>query len=341
MSRNSVMSKWMSLIFAHLFILSLTGQRALIGKCNMDRNCPPDYCEPSAEHSIQATKALIAYIRTICPPDSETSPLVQPCVTPRFALSCTSELMASLGDLIVEDPTLHIQTHLSENTTEIKETLQLFPDCKSYTAVYDKYNMIRKGTILAHCVWLSQPEMKLISDQHAGISHCPTSNFNLMSGGARVGAMLDEGIEVGLGSDCGGGFAIGILSQIRDASKLSKMIALNADTNKPSKKRKYSDTPLSIAVLFHMATLGGASICNLKDKIGNFAEGKEFDALRVAPGASPGFLLDIGEDTTSRERSREDRVALLKRNFERFLFVSDDRDIADVWVQGRRVAGSR
>jgi guanine deaminase len=239
--------------------------------------------------------------------------------------------MASLGDLVAEDPSLHLQTHLSENTAEIKETLGLFPDCESYTAVYDKYGMLRKGTILAHCVWLSPAEMKVISDRHAGISHCPTSNFNLMSGGARVGAMLDEGIEVG------------ILSQIRDASKLSKMIALNASTSESSKKRKYSDKPLSIPALFHMATLGGASICNLKDKVGNFEAGKEFDALRVTPGASPGFFLDVGEDTTttSGSKSRQERVEVLKRNFERFLFVSDDRDIADVWVQGRRVAGSR
>ncbi|KAG7529026.1 hypothetical protein FFLO_05819 [Filobasidium floriforme] len=319
------------------------GQRALIGKCNMDRNCPPEYREPSAKDSIEATRALISHVRAICPAGGPTAPLVQPCVTPRFALSCTSELMASLGELVAEDPSLHLQTHLSENTAEIKETLDLFPDCESYTAVYDKYGMLRKGTILAHCVWLSPAEMTVISDRHAGISHCPTSNFNLMSGGARVGAMLDEGIEVGLGSDCGGGFAIGILSQIRDASKLSKMIALNASTSEPSKKRKYSDKPLSIPALFHMATLGGASICNLKDRIGNFEAGKEFDALRVTPGASPGFFLDVGEDTTatSGSKSRQERVEVLKRNFERFLFVSDDRDIADVWVQGRRVAGSR
>jgi guanine deaminase len=155
----------------------------------MDRNCPDEYREPSVEHSVSATQALIDHIRTICPSHRKALPLVQPCVTPRFALSCTSELMQSLGDLITADPSLHVQTHLSENTREIQETLDLFPDCRSYTAVYDKYNMLRKGTILAHCVWLTPEEMKLISAAKAGISHCPTSNFNLMSGGARVGAM--------------------------------------------------------------------------------------------------------------------------------------------------------
>jgi len=307
----------------------------------MDRNCPNEYREPSVEHSINATKGLIDHIRTICPAHSTKSALVQPCITPRFALSCTSDLMQSLGDLIASDKTLHVQTHLSENTREIEETLELFPDCESYTAVYDKYGMLRQGTILAHCVWLTSEEMRTISKKKAGISHCPTSNFNLMSGGARVGAMLDEGIEVGLGSDCGGGFAIGILSQIRDASKLSKMIAIGSNSTAVSVKGKYADKPLSIPTLFHMATLGGAAICNMKDSTGNFQVGKEFDALRVVPGRSPGFLFDIGEATpAAQHRTRQERVIDLKRNFERFLFVSDDRDIADVWVQGKRVAGA-
>lgn len=104
--------------------------------------------------------------------------------------------MSQLGDLVTSDPSLHIQTHLSENTAEIKYTLELFPQCETYTGVYDSYGILRKGTILAHCVWLSPEEMKVISDKGAGISHCPNSNFNLMSGGARVGAMLDAGIEV-------------------------------------------------------------------------------------------------------------------------------------------------
>ena len=104
--------------------------------------------------------------------------------------------MSSLGNLIKSDPSLNVQTHLSENTNEIKTTMELFPDCESYTQVYDKFGMLRKGSILAHCVWLDQAEMQLIGEKKAGVSHCPTSNFNLMSGGARVGAMLDEGIEV-------------------------------------------------------------------------------------------------------------------------------------------------
>jgi guanine deaminase len=104
--------------------------------------------------------------------------------------------MDALGTLIASDADVHIQTHLSENRTEITETLRSFPDCGSYTEVYERYGMLREGTILAHCVWLSDEEMDVIKRTGAGVSHCPTSNFNLMSGGAKVGAMLDKGLNV-------------------------------------------------------------------------------------------------------------------------------------------------
>lgn len=316
----------------------IKGQRALIGKCNMDRNSPPEYCEKSVQDSIDGTQALIRHIRNLPRNPAHTRPLVHPCITPRFALACTDGLMQALGSLLEQDPSLHVQTHLSENTQEISTTLDLFPGCRDYTEVYEKYGMLRKGTILAHCVWLSKQELNLIHSRQAGISHCPTSNFNLMSGGAKVAAMLDQGISVGLGSDCGGGFELGILPQIRDASKLSKLIALQSTDLHPSKRRKYEGKPLSVSTLFHMATLGGASICNMADTTGNFEVNKSFDALHISPGGSPGFFYGIGEVQEGKETDAT-RMKRLKQTFERFLFVGGDRDIANVWVQGRRVAG--
>lgn len=164
----------------------------------MNRNCPDYYCESSVDSSIIDTQELITYIRNLSPSSQKGTlrPLVQPVITPRFALSCTSELMDALGTLIASDGDVHIQTHLSENRTEITETLRSFPDCGSYTEVYERYGMLREGTILAHCVWLSDEEMEVIKRTGAGVSHCPTSNFNLMSGGAKVGAMLDKGLNV-------------------------------------------------------------------------------------------------------------------------------------------------
>jgi guanine deaminase len=167
-----------------------------VGKCCMDRNSPADYIE-TAESSLQTTKSFIAHFETLPPPPQDQPPLVQPIITPRFALSCTGPLLHSLGELAKsQTPSIAIQTHLSENMKEIASTLSEFPDCEVYTEVYDKAGLVGDGTILAHCVHLEQKEMEILRDRKAGVSHCPVSNMNLNSGVAEVRKLLDMGIKV-------------------------------------------------------------------------------------------------------------------------------------------------
>lgn len=186
----------------------------------MDRNSPDYYVEPSADASIAATRALIAHIRALPPPPGGTEPLVRPILTPRFAISCSHELLGKLGNLAATDPGLHIQTHISENAGEIAFTRELFPPASlpvpptplpvaydvngakgkkgggTYAGVYDAFGLLRENTVLAHAVHLDEEEVAIIKARGAGISHCPTSNFNLRSGCARVGMLLDHGIKV-------------------------------------------------------------------------------------------------------------------------------------------------
>ena len=104
----------------------------------MDRNCPPTYIEPSAQSSLADTHALISHIRALPPASpSPHASLVRPVLTPRFAISTTPPLLRALGDLAAEDPSLLVQTHISENASEIKFTQELFPESGSYAAVYD------------------------------------------------------------------------------------------------------------------------------------------------------------------------------------------------------------
>jgi guanine deaminase len=165
----------------------------------MDTKAPDDYdyIEGSAEASIRDTQELIRYIRSLHH-GHEQQPLVQPILTPRFALSCSQDLLTRLGSLAASDPTLHIQTHISENETEIIETLKRFTEAKTYADVYHKYGLLRENTILAHAVHLTKDEVELIKQRRVGISHCPTSNFNLNSGIAPIGYYLDRGLKVRL-----------------------------------------------------------------------------------------------------------------------------------------------
>lgn len=170
----------------------------------MNRNSPDYYIESSSEQSIATTEALIKYIRSLPSPNIEDAAsqqpnsdgLVQPVLTPRFALSCTSDLLLSLGKIAASDSTLCIQTHISENLNEVSLTKELFPNSETYAGVYDDHGLLRENTILAHAVHLDEAEMELVKKKKAGVSHCPTSNFNLSSGVAKVGEFLDRGIKV-------------------------------------------------------------------------------------------------------------------------------------------------
>ncbi|TXT04306.1 hypothetical protein VHUM_04193 [Vanrija humicola] len=255
---------------------------------------------------MASTEAFLARVAGL--PD-----IVRPVLTPRFAISCSPDLLSALGALAAER-SLPIQTHLAENTSEIAEIRRLFPAAKTYAGVYAAHGLLTPRTILAHAVHLDDAERDVIAAHGAGVSHCPGSNTNLNSGAARVLDMLSHGIRVGLGSDCSGGCSLGILPQIRDARTVSRGLAFEG----------LAARGLSVPELFHMATLGGASLCGLDD-VGNFAPGSQFDALWVKP-RSPGMWVDDGEGVQSV--------------FEKWLFTGDDRDIASVWVKGRRVAGS-
>ncbi|CAK5277358.1 unnamed protein product [Mycena citricolor] len=279
-------------------IVHRQGQRAFVGKCNMDRHAPSHYVEDSAEASIVATKSLVSHIDKLGSPDTR---LVHPILTPRFAITCSDDLLASLGEMAAADPTLRIQTHVSENPAEVVFAKALFPERPSYTHVYDHFGLLRNNTILAHAIHLEDEEIHLIAEKHAGISHCPTSNFNLNSGIAPVGVYLDHGIKVGLGTDVSGGYSPSILNAIQNCSIASKVLAMQSRAD-PGEEG-FTNKQLSVATLLYLATEGGARVCSL-DNIGTLDAGKSFDALIVNPswsssssaettGILPGFISKV------------------------------------------------
>ncbi|KAH9945880.1 guanine deaminase [Epithele typhae] len=347
------------------------GQRAFVGKCNMDRNAPDYYVEPSPAASLAATAALVAHIRALPPHPAAGDALVRPILTPRFALSCTGELLAGLGALAAADPGLAIQTHISENAAEIAFTKALFPrgslpgaaanvtagddvdgeEETTYAGVYDAYGLLRHNTVLAHAVHLDAREVALIHARGAGVAHCPTSNFNLRSGCARVGMLLDAGVKVGLGTDVSGGFSPSMLAAVQHASMCAKVVALTAPAPPPA-HTTFTDRQLPVPALLHLATLGGAAVCALAHRVGSLAPGKAFDALVVGVRTDAGnpavWGVDLdralglrasgGEPGDEGGRGKSD-VEELEGMLERFLFCGDDRNVRRVYVQGRLVGG--
>jgi len=281
-------------------VLMKAGQRAFVGKVCMDCNSPEFYCE-GTEESLADTIRFCKVVEEI---DSGHG-LVKPIITPRFAITCSRELMKGLAE-VARSQELNVQTHLSENKGEISFVGDLFPECKDYTTVYRDMGLLTDKTVLAHAIYLSEDEQQCIIEAGSSLSHCPNSNFALSSGIMPLKNYLLRGIKVGLGTDVSGGYSLSILDAIRQAIIGSK--ALSFQDGSPE---------LTIEEAFYLATLGGAQALAVDRITGNFQPAKSFDALRI--------------------KVRKPTGRGLRADFERFLFTGDDRDVLDTIVQGRVV----
>ena len=124
-----------------------------------------------------------------------------------------------------------MQSHLSENLSEIEWVKQLFPDSEFYGQCYDNYDLfgtrseskLHEPTVMAHCVYSESCEMELIKNNQVVVAHCPGSNMNLSSGIAPIRKYLDNNVKVALGSDVAGGHTESIFRAITDAIQVSKM----------------------------------------------------------------------------------------------------------------------
>ncbi|KAK8731840.1 hypothetical protein OTU49_007293 [Cherax quadricarinatus] len=287
------------------------GQRALIGKVNMMVNCPEYYRESSITESVSETEDFIFFIKKL------QTPLIKPVITPRFAVACSLDQMKQLGQLAKKHD-CHIQTHLCETQAEVTWIQELFPWSKSYTDVYDTAGLLGAKTIMAHCVWIEEQELKRLKECNTGVAHCPNSNISIRSGHCDVRQLICRGIKVGLATDCSGGYSSSMLDSLRRALDVSKSLSIQ--------RQNYQF--LTLPEVFRLATLGGAQVVNMEDRIGNFEIGKEFDSLLI-DFEVPRSPLDIFDKDTL-----EDKI-------HKFLYNGDDRNIVQVYVAGRCVINNK
>jgi len=137
-----------------------------------------------------------------------------------------------------------------------------------------------------------------------------------------------------------------ILSAIRNASFCSKLVAMEAAAKSPATSTIASaggplaNRQLPIETLLFLATLGGAQVCNIQHAVGNFEEGKQFDALLVSTRdecGNPNMWIEPDElDALACEKPER----VLAEQLEKFLLCGDDRNIRRVYVGGHLVGGA-
>lgn len=304
-------------MFADLLVQK--GQRGLVGKVCMDHNPTFPVYEETTEECIQGVNDMIAHCNAF------DSKMIKPIITPRFAPLCLRKLMKQLGK-ISHEHNLPVQTHIAENKDELKLVKKMFPECESYSEVYDAHGLLGPSTILAHAVHLDSAERKLIRKKNCSISHCPLSNTFITSGEAPVKEYLyRDKINVSLGTDLSGGYEQSILGVVRALILVSHHKAMDT----------LGDWSVSVAEALYMATMGGARACRLENDIGSFAKGKSFDAQLVDID-SVNSNIDVF-DFQKPEVGLRDFEKKVLQLIQRWIFSGDDRNCVKVWCNGKMV----
>ena len=274
--------------------------RMIAGKVMMDRNCPEDLSD-CPETSYDDSRALIEKWHNV--------DRLSYAVTPRFAPTSTPEQLNKCGQLLEEYPDVYMHTHLSENSDEIDWVKQLFPEAKDYLGVYEDAGLVKKRSIFAHAIHLSDREMETLACNHASIAHCPTSNLFLGSGLFNLARCEKHDINVGLGTDVGAGTSFSLLQTSSEAYKIQQL-------------QKYK---MSAFKGLYLATLGGARALDLEGTIGNFLPGCEADFVVLDDHATPFLKFRLPHAKTLHERLFA------------IMILGDDRCIQETFIMGKSI----
>lgn len=280
-------------------LLNEAGLGGMVGLVSMDRN-GPETLSNTVEEAVEGTKRVMEHTKDM--------PLISAIVTPRFVPSCTPEMMTALGKL-AKQYNLPVQSHLSENQSEIAWVAELEPESTCYGDAYLRYGMFgQTPTLMAHCCYTSGEEFELMKQNHVFAVHCPTSNCNLGSGIAPIRRFLTAGIPVALGSDVSGGSGFSIFRVMHYTLQMSKMKWVHGG---------YKEAFLSLSEAFWLATKSGGSFFG---KVGSFEPGYAFDALVVDDA-------DLNFDNYT-----------IQHRLERYIYLGDDRQLKHRFCQGKELA---
>jgi cytosine/adenosine deaminase-related metal-dependent hydrolase len=273
------------------------GIRAVVGKTHMDRPDTFDGLREDTEDSIREAERLCREWH------GRAGGRIRYAYSPRFAVSCTRELLERTAALARRDGVL-FHTHASENLDEVDRV-------RSETGLgnieyLDSLGCLGGRTVLAHCVHLDDGEVETLARGGVHVAHCPTCNLKLGSGIADVPRLASAGVNVTLGADgapCNN--ALDMFEEMKLAAILHNV--------------RHGPSALPATRILEMATGGGARALHLDQEVGVLEVGRRADAIVVDPRGPRAW-----------PREQADPASLL-------VYAGRSRDVRHVVVDGRDV----
>jgi guanine deaminase len=240
--------------------------RLITGKCLMDRHSP-DGVRDETEQSLIDTETLIQRWHG--------QGRLGYAITPRFAPSCSDAQLRGAGELAAKYPDVWVQSHVAENHDEIAWVRALYPEARSYLAVYEQFGLLRPRSVYAHCIHFDDTDRALMRASGAAAAISPTSNLFLGSGFFDYEGADRVGFAYGLASDVGGGTSFSPFYTMLAAYYVGR--------------EGHSKTGLSIKPqqLWWQHTAGAAQALGLGGVVGNLQPGCEAEVVVLNPAATP------------------------------------------------------
>ena len=271
--------------------------QSFVGKVNMNINSP-EYLIEDTESSINNTLVFVK--------KHYNNKYAKPILTPRFAPTCSFDLLEKLGK-ISSLYKVGMQTHIVESIWERDAAKKCYDGCKCDMEIYEKAGLLDNEPIIAaHFIFPSKRDINILKKHHGFAIHCPDATTNVIAGIMKTGSLLDEGVNIAIGSDIAAGQYLGIYRGISSAVRLSKIKSFY----------EKNERSISFNEAFYSATKKAGEIF---DHVGTFEEGYYFDALVIG---------DL-EDDFHKLKAQE--------VVERFCYSGEVSNIKERFLRGNKV----
>src|SRR5438105_5705216 len=233
------------------------GLRGVVGETFIDFPAPDN----------KTWDAAVAYTRQFVH-EWQSDPMITPALAPHSPYLVSREHLQQVRQLANE---LHapILIHVAETKNELQQVSEK-QNGMTPGNYLDSIGILGHDVVAAHGVWLTAAEIRLFADKRVGVAHCPESNMMLASGIAPVVDMRKAGVNVGLGTDgpAGSNNNLDMVEEMASAARLQKI-------------GKMDPKALSARDVLEMATIGGARLLGMEEKIGSLEPGKRADVVIV------------------------------------------------------------
>lgn len=271
------------------------GVRGVVGEAVLDFPTPDS---KSPQESFAAIEKLAAKWKN--------DPLIMIAVAPHSPYTCSPETLKSAKKL-ADTLGLPLIIHVSETRKEVSDITGKYgvPPFKHL----DRLDFFGGTVIVAHAVYPTPDEIRLMAEKKVGVAHNPESNMKLASGVAPVPEMLRAGIAVGLGTDgAASNNNLNMFKEMNAAALLQKVSRLEP-------------TAMTARETVTAATIGGAKVLGLEKRIGSLENGKRADLI----------IIDLNRP----------HLVPLYDVYSLLVYAANGADVETVFIEGRPVMENR